>query len=186
MKTNLVRVLFGLLMATAIMAQAPQANAQDENGWVGGLFGLAVPDGDDMSARPIWGITGGAKIGSEFGLGAYYLNSNKDEEVGAGKVETNMSLYGLEGAYHFEGEAHGVYLGGRLGMTKIEIGTIDYSPMHWGVVGGYNHMLGSAFSIGADVSYLMVSKDDATVLGFDVPLESFGMLNFMASAKFWF
>lgn len=177
----------GLSLGLGMIA-IPEANAaQDPAGWVGGLFGIAIPNKDNTTARPIYGITAGAKLGSEWGIGAYYLNSQKDEDILATKTKFNLDLYGVEFAYHFEGEARGVYLGGRVGMSKVTLGTASTSPTHFGAVAGYNHFLGDNFSIGGDLSLLQVQSSSTTPTpGVTVAIDSFTTLNFMASAKLWF
>ena len=168
-----------LVLLAVLTVAGLSTKAEAQSAWVGGMLGLSIPNADNTTARNIWGLTAGAKIGSEFGLAGYYLNSAKKEN----NTDFNYDLYGLEFAYHFEGEAKGVYLGGRIGTSKVTVGSNSISPMHWGVVGGYNHMmLSERFSLGADVSWLSVAE--GTVSGMTV--KAFSMLNFLATAKVGF
>jgi len=140
------------------------------------LGGLSVPNQDDSTTRPILALTGGAKIGSEMGLGAYLFTSSKDEDAPLGKF--NYDLYGVELGYHFEGEAKGVYLAGRVGTSKVKVGGESESPFHIGAAGGFNYFLQQHFSVGGEVNYFSVTSSG--------DVDGFGMLNFLGSAKFWF
>ena len=154
---------------------------------VGGAAGVIVPTRSSTTSRTALGVTAGAKIGTEMGLGGYYFTSQKDEGGAIGNF--NIDFYGVEGTYHFEGEAKGAYFGVRLGITKIDVGTgaaaISVSPFHVGAVGGYNHFITDSFSVGGDVSAYSVSKGDATVSGVTVAVDSFSALSFLATLKFW-
>ncbi|MEK7357440.1 MAG: outer membrane beta-barrel protein [Bdellovibrionota bacterium] len=154
------------------LAKAEQA------GWVGGLFGLSIPNADQTTSRGAFGITGGAKLGSEWGIGGYYLTSHKDETGG----KFGYDLYGIEFAYHFEGEAAGVYLGGRVGTSKITSGAITTSPTNYGAVAGFNHFLSDHVSLGGELNFFSVPESTSTA----TTVKGFTMLNFLAAAKFWF
>jgi hypothetical protein len=191
-KVKLLSPIFpaAFFVALALVAwNMPASAAAEENGWVGGAFGLSVPTADNSTSRPIWGINAGAKVGSEYGLGAYYMSSSKDEGNALGTF--SYDLFGIEAAYYFEGEAKGVYFGARLGSSKLKFGptgsSISTSPVHYGVVAGYNHFIGSNFSLGGDISLLAIpGSSGTTTTGATVNVNSFTMLNFMADAKFWF
>lgn len=175
-----------LIALTALTIAIPSISHADPRGWVGGLFGLSIPNADNTTSRPIYGITGGAKLGSDFGIGAYYLTSTKEEDVLGGKTKFDYDLYGIEGAIHFEGEANGVYLGGRVGTSKLKVGSgvlqVTTSPMHYGLVAGYNHMLGDNFSLGGEANFFSIPESSSS----GVTIDGFTMLNFIASAKLWF
>lgn len=187
MPAQKMKSLFRSVLAPGVIAivamSTSSAHAADPTAWVGGIFGLAVPNADDTTSRAIYGLTGGAKIGSELGVGVYYLTSQKDEDLTGGvKGKFDFDLYGVELAYHFEGEAKGVYLGGRLGTSKVRVGTplgnVSTSPFHWGLVAGYNHMIGDHFSIGGEANFMSVAEADN--------IKSFNTLNFLATGKLWF
>ncbi len=177
------------LVSAGVFGLGSQALAAAEGEpamWVGGTYGLFVPNKSSTTARPMYGATVGAKIGTELGLGAYYFTSQKDEGATVGKF--NLDFYGVEGTYHFEGEAKGAYFGLRLGITKMNYGVTEVtaSPFHAGIIGGYNHWLTDNISLGGDVSFYSVSKGEATPPG-GTPLtvESFSALSFLATLKLW-
>lgn len=176
--------LFALLCFAFVPAQAAGI---DSAGYVGGTFGLNIPDYEDTSARAAFGIVGGAKLGTELGLGGYFLSSNKEETINGARTDFNYSMYGIEGAYHFEGEAAGVYLGLRLGLTNVDTGVADFAPYHWALLAGYNHWLMDNFSLGGEASFTSVAKDEDTLAsGATASLDAFNIIGFMATAKFWF
>lgn len=177
-----------LLLTTAFGLQAHAAAAGEHELWVGAAAGLAVPNKSSTTPRAQYGATLGAKIGTEFAVGAYYLTARKDEGGALGSF--NFDLYGVEGTYHFEGEAKGAYFGLRMGISKVEVGTgttaLSVSPFHWGPVVGYNHMLGENLSLGADVAYYSISKGDGTTTGgATVSVDGFSTLSFLATLKLW-
>lgn len=176
-KSLLALVLVGASMFATLSSEVAQAGV-DSRGWVGGLLGITVPDTDGVSSRSIWGLTAGAKLGSEWGVGAYYLNSSKNEDFG----KYDLNLYGVQFGYHFEGEANGVFIAGRIGTSKIEVGGADFSPTNLGVVAGYDYMLGEHFSLGGEASFMTIASDS----GAGARSESFTLLSFMGAAKFWF
>lgn len=186
---NLVPKAVLALALVLLMAPSAQAAAEGEKAlWIGGAGGFFVPNESRASGREQYGATIGAKIGTEMGLGAYYLTSKKDEGGTLGRF--NLDFYGVEGSYHFEGEAKGAYFGLRLGITKIDFGTtaaqVSASPFHAGLFAGYNHWLGESVSVGADVSFYSVSKGEATALnGTTASVDSFSALSFLATLKFW-
>lgn len=180
--------LFAALVVGSISTRALAAADGEKALWVGGAAGVLVPTKSSTTVRGAYGATIGAKIGTEFGLGAYYFTSPKDEGAPVGKFDLNF--YGVEGTYHFEGEAKGAYFGIRLGVTKIDIGSgasaVSSSPFHIGVVGGYNHWISDSISIGGDVSAYSVSKGDATALsGVTTSIDAFSALSFLGTLKFW-
>lgn len=151
------------------------AHADDSKAWVGGLFGLTVPSYNGTQARGIYGLTAGAKIGTEFGVGVYYTSSQKRETIG----DFNFDLYGVQAGYHFEGEANGVFIAGRIGTSKLSVaGATNVSPMNFGAVVGYDYMLFDHASLGGEASYMSIASAAGT--------EGFTTLNFLASLKLWF
>lgn len=169
------RILASTVLAIGFLGFA-SANAADPKGWVGALGGISVPNQNDASARPMVGITGGAKVGSEFGVGGYYLTASKDEGGTVGTI--SYDLFGVELAYHFEGEANGVYLGGRLGTGKAKAGAASASPLNYGAVAGYNGFLNDHLSLGGEVNFFSLPETG--------DVDGFTMLNFLGSVKFWF
>lgn len=174
------------LTALVLALSIPNLAKADPAGWVGGLFGLSIPNANNTTSRGAFGITGGAKLGSEWGIGGYYLTSSKDETGG----KFGYDLYGVEFAYHFEGEAAGVYLGGRVGTSKLTssaAGTdFTTSPLNYGAVAGFNHFLGERVSLGGELNFFSIPESSTTVGATTSTIAGFTMLNFLASAKFWF
>lgn len=174
-----VLLLVSALVATMTTASFAQAQAK---GYAGVIAGLSVPDADDTSARPAFGVLGGARLDGEFGLGAYFLTSSKEESVGGVDADFNYSLYGLEGSFHFEGVADGAYIAARVGLAKVKAGTSEISPLAWGLNFGYDHFLNEMFSIGIDAGFMAVQGDKDGAASVD----GFTMLNFLVAAKMWF
>lgn len=178
MKQTLIRSTFFAMVMLFVGGMSPVASAQAK-GYVGGLVGMSVPDADDTSSRPIFGLLGGARLDGEFGLGGYYMSSKKDETGG----EFGYKLYGIEGSFHFEGVADGAFVAVRIGVSKVEGGSVSFSPMNYGLYFGYDHMLTEAASVGIEAGFSKVDKDSKSD---GSELESFGILNFAATGKFWF
>lgn len=172
------QIAIALIVAFLFSLNSNASGLEDRQGWAGGLVGISVPDADNTSSRLGYGVTAGAKLGSELGLSGYFLYSGKEESG----VDANYSLFGVQGSYHFEGEAAGAFFGARVGISKIKSGLLETSPTNYGVVGGYDHAMGENLSLGAEVSYMMVGSSDDN----GVQIDSFGMINFLASLKFWF
>jgi hypothetical protein len=178
-----------LLFSTSAFAEGAQDAIFDSKGWIGGLFGLQVPTYDDVDSRTAWGLTAGAKLGSEIGMGAYYISAPGDATLGGAGGKFNYSLIGIELTYQFEGEASGMYFGGRLGLTNLETEvagvTNDFNPYHWGALVGYNHYLARTISIGGEGTFFSVPKDtDGS--GTVATSKAFEIIALMASLKFWF
>lgn len=186
-RISLVYVLFmGILGA----AWPVGSLAAEPKAWLGGAFGLSVPNKSDTTARPMFGVNLGAKLGSEFGIGVHYLTSSKNEDVSGRSVPWNYQLYGISGSYHFEGEAKGVYLGALLGMSRVETkylgGDLATSPMHYGVFAGYNHPIaGEMFTLGGEASFISIGSASGSVYGISRDTEAFSTLNFLITGKFW-
>jgi hypothetical protein len=182
-------VLVAAVTVTTVFSVNANAAAEGEQAlWVGGAAGVLVPNKSSTNPRGEYGVTVGAKIGTELGLGAYYFSASKDEGGTVGKFDLN--LYGIEGTYHFEGEAKGAYFGVRLGITKMDFGVspneVSASPFHIGAVGGYNHWVTDNLSIGGDLSFYSISKGEATSTnGFTTTVDSFSALSFLATVKLW-
>lgn len=163
-----------IALAASVLVSAPALAADIPHAWVGGLFGLAVPNADHSTTRGMFGVTLGAKLGDNLGLGAYYTSSAKDEDT-VGRF--NYDLFGVQLSYHFDGEASGAWFGGRIGTSKIDVGT-TYSPMNIGAVAGYDYLLTDHLSLGGEVNWMSISESS--------PLKSFSTLDFLAALKIWF
>ena len=171
----MIRILTAIALATlTTLASTAAFAAEPSHAWVGGLFGLSVPNYDQTTSRGMFGITAGAKLGDNLGVGAYYLSSAKDENG----TKFNYDLYGVQLSYHFDGEANGAWFGGRVGTSKINVGSSSYSPLNIGAVGGYDYMFTDHLSLGGEVNWMSISESQ--------PLKSFSTLNFLAALKIWF
>ena len=152
----------------------------DSPAWIGGMYGLSVPSASHTNSRGMYGLTAGAKLGSEYSVGVYYLNSHNKETAG----DFNYDLYGVEFAYHFEGEARGAYFGGRLGTSKLKVTSGGFSgstsPFHYGVFAGYNYFIVDHFSLGGEAGFMSVASSNDSG-----PIDGFTMLNFLLTAKIW-
>ena len=168
------------LMSTMMFVSTP-ALAQ-ARGYLGVQGGLSVPDADDTSSRLGYGVVGGARLDGEFGIGAYYLNSSKEESVAGTDVDFNYQLYGFEGTFHFEGVADGGYVGLRVGISKVDVGGIEFSPTSYGALFGYDYFVKDNWSVGLEGSYMRVEGDDKD----GVELDGFSTLQLLASTKVWF
>src|ERR1700733_4941551 len=97
LKGGWIMKAFGKVLFLAVLLFQIPAHAADggENGWVGGLFGLTVPNADNTTSRSMYGITAGAKLGSEYGIGVYYLTSRQNETIYGVSTPFNYDLYGV-------------------------------------------------------------------------------------------
>lgn len=185
----------GSMMMMMMTGSAHAAASGEHAGWLGATGGLSVPNYDNTTARTALGITAGAKLGSEYGVGAYYRTSAKDEAgLNGVTFPFNYDLYGVMAGYFFEGDAKGAYFGAMIGMTKVTskpaVGGTNYdastSPMHWGLVGGYDYFIGDHLSLGAELSYVSVGNSTAATAGGTWAQSAFSTLNFNGALKFWF
>lgn len=173
------RSRLGLLLVaclfTVTLLSVPTARAEEiPRAWIGGLYGISVPNAAGTTARGMFGFSAGAKLGTEWGLGAYYMNSQKSESG----TNFDYALYGVQFGYHFEGEANGVFVAGRIGTSKVDSGTTSVSPMNLGVVGGYDYMFTDHLSIGGEVNFMSISQAS--------PINAFTTLDFLGAVKIWF
>lgn len=162
-------------LAAALSLAAFSANAADiPHAWVGGLFGLSVPNYSNTTSRGMYGLTAGAKLGDNLGVGAYWNSSQKDETLG----KFNYDLYGVQLSYHFDGEASGAWFGGRLGTSKITVAGSSFSPMNFGLVAGYDYEFAPHVSFGGEINWMSISSS--------APLDSFSTLDFLLALKLRF
>lgn len=152
-------------------------------GYLGAIGGISVPSYENTSSRVAFGLVGGTRLDGELGIGAYYLNSAKSEDVAGIQTDIDYGLFGIEGSFHFEGVADGAFVGVRVGTTKLKVGpTLNTSPTHYGVVFGYDKFLNESASLGVEGSW--ISIESSSYSGNE--LKGFSALNFMVAAKFWF
>jgi hypothetical protein len=178
----------GAMSLAASSAQAATRSDSTSGMSFGAMGGMLVPNKSGTAARPGFGVHVGAQLGTEFGIGGYYLSSKKDEGGTVGQFD--LDFFGIEGVYRFEGEAKGGYFGGRLGISKINVGSsatqVNMSPYHIGFIGGYDRFLTDFISIGGELGFYSIGKGESTPQsGVAVTVDSFTALSFLASVKFW-
>ena len=173
--------LFVFCAAMVLSTFATNAQAQVK-AYAGGLLGLSIPSASNTSARMAYGILGGARIDNELGFGGFYFTSSKDETSGGVSAPFDYSIYGLEGSFAFDNIATNFYVGARVALTKIKVGTIDFSPFAWGLHLGYDYMLNPHLSIGGEAGFLSVGSATNGASS----LQSHTDLNFFAAVKGWF
>lgn len=173
------------ILAALLSLFSAQALAQAK-GYVGAVGGFSVPDAEDTTGRPAFGILAGARLDGELGLGAYFLTSSKKETVDNVKGDFNYSLFGVEGSFHFEGIADGAFVALRMGLAKIKAGQANTSPFTYGLAFGYDYFFNDNMSAGIDAGFMSVQKGSENINGVSHEVKAFNMLNFMAALKFWF
>lgn len=186
LKSNTMRALFALLVTVPGSAFAQQA-------YVGIDGGFSVPSYDQTSGRPFYGIVAGAKLDGEFGIGAFFLTSNKEETITGVTTKFNYAIYGLEASYHFEGYADNAYVALRAGLAKVAVGVlantqeVSTSPFAYGLQIGYDHPIADSFSLGVEAGWMNIASSTSTVAGLGgVSVNSFNILDFGVAAKVWF
>ena len=174
--TVLLSLLVLLVSTTPTLAQT--------KGYVGLMAGFSVPNYENTSSRLSYSVVGGARLDSELGFGAYHLTSSKKEDVDGANGDFSYSLFGISGFFQFADMAEGVYIGVRVGTTKLKIGNSSstFSPAHYGLVFGYDRPLNKYFSLGGEGSWISVNPAESS----GVKKEGFHILNFNFAGKFWF
>ncbi len=180
------------IMALPVFGEGKDPFAMDSQVYLGAVGGVSVPDADGTTQRTGYGFEAGAKLSDEFGVGAFFLTSNKEELAGNGlsNFEFDYAIYGVEANYLFDGSAAGAYVGARAGLSKVSK-VLDsgksyaISPFVWGLQAGYDYMLGTHLSLGAQMNAMFVSGGSMdTTTGLIVG--PFDVLNFLGVVKFWF
>jgi opacity protein-like surface antigen len=175
-------LLFVLALSFLFTGHIASAQAK---GYAGVTAGFSVPDADDTSGRPMFGVVGGARLDGEWGFGGFYMMSSKEESADGNDFDFDYSIYGIEGSFHMEGIADGAFVAARVGLAKVEVGsagaTENYSPFAWGIGLGYDYFFTEQFSAGLEAGMMNVQGADGTP-----DLDSFTMINFLVAAKMWF
>jgi hypothetical protein len=180
-----------VLSAVSSSAFAIEYASAQASAFIGGVAGFSVPDYEDTSARPMFGIVGGAKLSGEWGLGGYYLTASKEESMdplGTGlnsDMDFNYALYGLQAMYYLEGIADNAYLAARIGMAKVKVDDENFSPLAWGFHFGYDFPIRDFLTLGLEAGFMSVQGEDKSAIT-DIDLDSMTMINLLAAAKFWF
>lgn len=153
----------------------------------GGLFGVSVPDAEDVNPHKISGIKGDAFMSPTFSLGGYFI-STYSNDIGSGATPFTYYLPGVETAYHMGGSSGDTFVGVRAGISKIKTvqGNMPllFSPYHYGIYCGYDYFISSWMTLGFDGSYLFVQSDRTTKQGTEYKLDSFGILSFFVALQF--
>ncbi len=178
-----------LLLAVQTLCLGFSAQAQSQ-AYVGGLAGLSVPRAEDSSSRPIYGLLAGARLEREWGLGAFFLSSQKNESVEGVDRKFSFDLYGFEGSFHFDNVADGAVVGLRLGFAEVSrelaAGTLKLTPVVFGAFFGYDHFISSFFSVGGEGSLMVITSEKGSLAGVSLEESRWAMLNFSLVGKFWF
>jgi len=178
-----------ILSAVSSSAFAIEYASAQSSAFIGGVAGFSVPDYEDTSARPMFGIVGGAKLSGEWGLGGFYLTASKGESMDPSNSGTktdmdfNYTMYGLQGMYYLEGIADNAYLAARVGMAKVKQDDETFSPLAWGLLFGYDFPVREFFTLGLEAGFMAVQGDDKSA---GKSIDGMTMINLLGAAKFWF
>ena len=175
-----VIALFLFILLGAPSALWAQQGSQG-GGYVGIIYGLSVPDANNTQDHILAGINGGAVISGRFSFGGYHFVSNKKD--GPNNSDFQYSLTGLEGRYNLTTGAKKVFVGLRVGISKIDTVAnsteVTFSPYHYGLVSGYEMQLFSMLNIGIEGSYMAFSRTDTETSGGTVNFSSFRAISFL-------
>ncbi len=167
------------------LSQTAQA-ADGAGSQVGLAYGLSIPDAEDSNPHYIAGIKGAAYLTPTFGLGGYYLNTSK--QIGTGSTPFDYSLGGIDAIFHLGGGKGDTFVSFRVGMTKVHTkeGTtkLIYSPYHYGGAAGYDYYLTSWLTLGFEGSFTFVEASSTNKSGTRYELDSFSVMNFLATLQF--
>lgn len=152
----------------------------------GVVYGLSVPDAPNTEHYMMIGVKGSAKVAPWFSTGGYFMLSDKQGQPSSTQKFT-YTLAGVEAIYHSE---QGLWTGLRVGITKVNATAngedATFSPYHYGIVTGYNFKFLSYFVVGFEGSYLHAQRGKTTSGGTTVLLDSFNIMNFLATAQLSF
>lgn len=123
---SLQKALLAVIAGSVMTMSAQAAMNYAGQPYAGVKVGQYSPDGDVSSSiddATSYGVYGGYKFTSNFGIEAEYLTTT-DEEVYSNefeKSEYSANVYGLYGTYDYAFPNTGLYAKGRLGIAKNEI-----------------------------------------------------------------
>jgi len=182
-------IAFCLVMASfaTVLTGNARADATPVGLTVGGLGGLMSPSSaSGASSRFTGGFVADYRVAPLVDVGAVTTLSSHDEN-GAG---FKTVFYGVEGNYHIP-SLEGLAFGARLGFTsvtasipQISIGGISIggettsTALSYGPHVTYDYKIASQVSVGLDAGVNFVSSKDN--------MQSFSMINTLASVKYWF
>lgn len=183
MKT-LIFKLFCVLTYAVIL---PLSFAHAEGGsQFGVLYGLSVPDADNVNPHKVFGVKGSAFLTPTFSLGGYFLAAQTND-IGSGGTQFHYNLPGIEAAFHLGGSGGDTFVGARLGISKIKTqqSGVDvlFSPYHYGAVCGYDYLIASWLVVGFEGSFVYVEGSKTNAGGTDYNQDSFSILSFLVSLQ---
>ena len=161
----------GVSLAALPSAQAAETSVERSTGYVGGMLGANLPNGDSgSSSSPLFGIMAGAKLNPAFGLGVfgtYYGQSNSGSIFGL-KAGTETHTWNLCGEANFFASIFrvGADVGSSIntwsaGAGNASIGS-SKSFLIYGPEAGLELPLGnSGVSVGGSAHYLFNSADNS-------------------------
>ena len=174
----LALVIGGCLGASAVHAQDAAM------GYVGADLGWAKASLTGNEGRLIYGAQGGMLLmDGMLGVGVYF-------DMGAKKkngAKQDLMTYGLDVDYYATDLLPGLYAGLKIGMETIKYDLLgSYGALAWGPELGYDYVVGSGVSVGAEGSFLFVAKKDKTYLGVAADQKSHNTWALAATVKYWF
>ena len=188
-KQSLWLIFLSATSVVLILTQDCLAQSQGGGGgaYVGGVYGISVPDADNTKLHKFLGFTGGANITPAILIGGYYFATAEDT---GSAIKFDYTLLGLEFSYNISPAPKNVFIGFRAGISKLEtlVGATDFtlSPYHYGIVSGYNYFIWSHLSFGIEGSFMSFQTSKTTVGSETTTQNSFHIINFLVSFKLWF
>lgn len=178
----------GILILSIIGAlSGPGLHAAEPGAQFGLLYGLSVPDAQNTNHFMMFGVKGSGQLSPTYSAGGYFLASDKQGAPSA-EEKFRYALVGIEGAYHVPGNTGDMYIGLRMGITKVSTNPngrdATFSPYHYGVVTGYDYKLFYNVIVGFEGSYLHVQRGKSPQNGVSILIDSFSILNFLATVQF--
>ncbi len=175
-----------LSVVAFLLALSMNQAAYAAQGYVGGLVGFALPtvNAGTSKGRVTFGGNAGYHLSPEWTLGAYFLTSSETVVLtSALSASVSLSYFGIEPAYWMVDGANQFHLGARAGLASVGAAIVvagasvsaSASEFSFGPAFGYDYALSPEFSVGADVSYMLIAASNAV-----------HMLNAVASIKYWF
>ena len=164
--------MFRKLLVSAIVfgAFSLPASAVERMTYLGGLVGANFVNNDsNASANTNFGVTAGAKLSPQFGMGFYgtYYGQSESASIFGLPAGTATRTYNLAGelnifasVFHFGGDA-----GAGISTWEANVGSVNQSNSNtafiYGPEAGFDIPLGSsALSLGGEAHYLFTNATD--------------------------
>ena len=156
---------------------------------IGLLFGFMKPSTSSSTStsgtsvftdgRLGLGLTFNYWLNPEWTVGGFFMTGSKGVTVGNAETKASYTPFGVQGGYHY----NDFTFGARLGLTSTSItqsvgslsGLGSSSDFTFGPMVAYDYMLSPEFSVGGDLSYLIITSTNSAQL-----------LNIAASFKYHF